>query len=265
MKKYVDVKPYKILSVKQKVLDNLPTGDETVQKKKFIKGLKKSSSKALLVLNPETKQLFTTTGIINHGNVYISFFPDPVLVFFSQAYDSYLKSKKIVSDFDNHIILNSNDIKIINSEIYNIYLSQRISAIIFLFTALEAFVNSVIPDEFIYKRKKDTESENLNKKDIERFVPVIEKIDCILSQQELVGIDFKQQYPTIYGNIKKIQRERNNLIHLKTSRDDKNVESFLSMFGKILNDDFEHIFISVEKFMNIVKPNFIEIKETSLT
>jgi len=100
-------------------------------------------------------------------------------------------------------------------------------SIVFAFTAIESFANEYIPDDFNYERNtKDDLIENMNKREIERKVPLSEKISNILPY--IFNIKFTKQ-KKIWHEYKKLEEIRDRIIHMKSqdrkssSRDKKTI------------------------------------------
>lgn len=95
------------------------------------------------------------------------------------------------------------------------YVERMIEAIVLAFTALEAFVNETIPEEYVYARhvKSDLILEAASKSTIERRVQIDEKLTAVLPEvlscQSPKGSRCWQGY-------KQLKQTRDRLIHMKS-------------------------------------------------
>lgn len=93
---------------------------------------------------------------------------------------------------------------------------QLISNTVFACTALEAFCNQVIPDEYIYVKKRQDKkcSESYTKDQIERFVTLDEKLSEVLPL--ITGSKFKKG-GSLWNDYYNMRRTRDRIIHVKSS------------------------------------------------
>jgi len=112
--------------------------------------------------------------------------------------DSSLKSEV---GFDSH------------SEAFD-YIERVMESIVMAFTALEAFVNEIIPDDYKYEayRKSETILELMNKEQIERFLSLDEKLSTILP--EVLSIKSPKGIRCWQG-YRKLKTVRDRVIHMK--------------------------------------------------
>jgi hypothetical protein len=96
------------------------------------------------------------------------------------------------------------------------YLERMSEAVILAFTALEAFVNETIPDDYQYARHARSQIilEVASKPAIERFTPIDEKLCVILPDVLKCGSPRQSRCWSAYKNLKQC---RDRLIHLKTA------------------------------------------------
>lgn len=99
------------------------------------------------------------------------------------------------------------------SESFN-YLERVMESVVMAHTALEAFVNEKIPDDFLYHthRKSPVILETMNKKEIERYLSLDEKLSDVLP--ECLGIASPKGTRCWEGFVK-LKRVRNRIIHMK--------------------------------------------------
>lgn len=96
------------------------------------------------------------------------------------------------------------------------FFELMLGQIIFSYSALEAFANIKIPDDFIYRSKRSDKKfiEEYDKDQAERYVSLDAKLDKILPQV------FKVKTPSgtkLWDNYQYLKKLRDRLIHLKSS------------------------------------------------
>lgn len=95
-------------------------------------------------------------------------------------------------------------------------LEERIASIIFSYTAIETYVNALIPDDYIYikVRSDGRNEERYNKEQIERFLPLKEKIQSIITviKDKTLPKDSK-----VWQDFLKLEQDRNRLVHVKSN------------------------------------------------
>lgn len=96
------------------------------------------------------------------------------------------------------------------------YLEHMLSATVLAFTAVEAFVNEVIPEEYVYPRQRRTQKilELTAKEDIERFVPLDEKLASVLPEVFACASPKGSRCWQEYQQLKGI---RDRIVHMKSN------------------------------------------------
>lgn len=116
--------------------------------------------------------------------------------------------------------------KIEHKDIYD-YFEHIQEMIVFTYTAIEAFANIAIPNDFTYERFNNRRiKEIMNKENIERWVPTSEKIEKIIP----LLLHVPPPPTEIMKNFKELELIRNDLIHPKTTSD-------LTLFKKLLHKE----------------------------
>lgn len=103
------------------------------------------------------------------------------------------------------------------------------TSLIFIYTAVEAFANIAIPEDFIHEKINNKKvKETWGKESIERWLPTTEKICDILPKILDVPVPKEE---TFWKNFKKLEQIRNNIIHQKTVMNESDVDSdYLQQF-----------------------------------
>tara|TARA_R110001583_G_scaffold126632_1_gene278272 strand:+ start:313 stop:1047 length:735 start_codon:yes stop_codon:yes gene_type:complete len=93
------------------------------------------------------------------------------------------------------------------------YLERVIESILLAFTALEAFINEHIPDDYIYVKKKgDGSFNNMDKAQIERFLSIDEKLSIVLpTLMDIPTPKGKKQWDSFIS----LKRIRDRVVHMK--------------------------------------------------
>ena len=96
------------------------------------------------------------------------------------------------------------------------YLERVIESIIMAFSGLEAFVNEMIPDDYLYEthRRSETIWERMDKAQIERYLSIGEKLEVVLPDA------LKTKSPKgrhFWGDFVKLRKIRDRIIHAKAA------------------------------------------------
>lgn len=177
--------------------------------------------------------------------------PDPTLIYFSSAQDNYRLSKKYRIELIPKIDVQSDISEEIVHDFYN-YFSSTCGSVIFLFTSLECFMNSLIKDDQFYKKEQNNRTEIYNKKQIEQYLSFDEKIKKVIPQ--LTGIDFLDSHPIVKQNINNLKEFRDSIIHTKSNKDEFTYDHIVK---KSFNFAYDKAIESVAKYMNGYRPNYV--------
>jgi len=202
--KIVKVKPFGVFKVTDQVIDTVEknTHPETDPKKTIkdvIKNIKQSGSGHFLAVVPDKKELFTFIPINENDQFFVSQFPDPIQLYFSLAFANYQFAKKTRY---NITFQKGQDraLNFVSEYLYNWHLQYKISTIIFLHSTVEAFINYLMPEEFVYKQEYEGEksdkflkqTKESNKEQTERYILFKEKLSGVVPQ--LTKIDFQKSH-----------------------------------------------------------------------
>lgn len=135
------------------------------------------------------------------------------------------------------------------------FLQKAIIIPIFLFTALEAFTNQLIPTNYIYKKSSSLlfwkSFKNMNKVEIERRMSTGDKLSIILTQ--LRNKQIKDTH--LWQKYRKLKDLRDELIHLKT-REQQSVVAYNELFKTLVDVDYQDLFDSTKKIMEFYIPDY---------
>lgn len=159
----------------------------------------------------------TLSGIIrlNRKRTLTIPIPNATALFLSAAAKSYLAAKELrdSAGFDKSLHA---EVSFGADGVVFDYLEHMMSAIVLAFTAIEAFVNTAIPENHIYARSRRSKTilEATSKEDIERFVSLDEKLASVLPEI------FKCPSPQssrCWQQYQQLKDVRDRIVHMKTS------------------------------------------------
>jgi hypothetical protein len=176
--------------------------------------------------------------------------PNPILIYFDSAYSHFKAITERRKTLLNHFKGVKMDEDYLN-DLYGFYGSVN-GFIILLFTAIEAFINHNIPEEYKYVVQSDRKTEIYNKNQI-MLLPFKEKMGPIL--KEIFKKDFGHSYKLKYQHIINLKEMRDNIVHLKPEKGTNTPYAYL--FKKGLTFKFESTIDAVMDFINFYKPGYI--------
>lgn len=210
------------------------------------------------------KRVVRSRPIKLENNRYVSAFPNPVHIFLSIAVEHHNLSEDIKREnFPKCGKKYGEDLYLLDIEengthtCHNNYIKYRSSSIVMLVSSIEAFLNHIIPNDFIYKTERKGKPVNFDKIAIES--PKIwfsEKLQKVIPQYlETIGV--KANFDVEFKSILELYNNRKNIIHLKTNAED-DLKAYFDEIDQMLDLDIKKSIDSVICFMNKVKPKFVE-------
>lgn len=205
----------------------------------------------------EALLVFETNKVVKAFNVNLSgkcFFipePDPVLIYFNNSYVNYKDIQSVKSKVFK--VLDTKLTEEIANHLYH-YFGLTTGFVIFLFTAIEAFINRQIPDAYIYKKSTARNTEIYNKDQIQRYLSFDDKLKNIL--KETSSKDFAAHYPIKYQHIINLKEFRDSIVHTKANASGQTQFDYL--YKKALSFKYEETMAATRDFMNYYEPNYIE-------
>lgn len=177
--------------------------------------------------------------------------PDPTLVYFNNAQLSLAQisaqRKKLLEKLNNSLTLSEPAIH----EIYN-YHGLISGFVIFLFTAIESFINQMIPDDYIYTDVQKHKTIIYNKTQLQEHVDFKTKITKVLA--EITNKDFFRKSTPTNQQIWSLKKFRDDIIHTKQEED---LLRYQSIIKRSINYDYNKSLTSVAKLMNFYKDGYI--------
>ncbi len=170
--------------------------------------------------------------------------PDPVLVYFHSAYLNY----RLIDEKKNVILKNlltSNVGEPMINELYE-YFGLTSGFVIFLFTALEAFMNRCIPKDFVYIKPEKKYTITYDKRQIEEYLSFDEKIKTVLPKAK--EKNFIKQFPLKWNHIVNLKEFRDSIVHTKASKEGSSPYDYI--YKKALDFKYEESINAVKDFCN---------------
>jgi hypothetical protein len=202
----------------------------------------------------QTDQGFTYGGFLHNlsGSYVIIPVPDPTLVYFhnAQRHLSLIREQKEVLWSK----LKSAPEKLSEPALNEIYNFHAVSSgqIIFLFTAIESFVNQMIDDSYVYKIDTGKKTESYSKEQIQNYVAFKDKITTILTQNTQKNFFGKTSSAT--ERIWQLKKIRDRIIHTKQ---ESHLLRYNELMRSLFNFKYEETLEAVATFMNFYRPNYI--------
>lgn len=222
-------------------------GKENIKSK-----IKIPSNKAVLMQTEEGKGILAFQ-YNRSGTLYIIPEPDPILIYFHNA-QSVLKRIQETKDslFECYKGEKSFTSKIGHS-LYHFYGTSS-AFVIFLFTAIEAFINHSIPDGFEYSQKSKKNTIVYNKDQIQKEIRFDEKLKKILP--EVYGKSFHDQNQTKQSHIDKLRNFRDDIVHTKTVKGDQT--QYAEIFKTAFDFNYETTLHTVRDLFNFYRKGYVE-------
>lgn len=255
----IKIPPYPNLRIDETAYENVT--DKAV----VANDSKPLSNKLLMFAEYKTgeKRLLHSHPVKHNQNTYFSVFPNPVHLFLSSAIENYEFSEQIkATNFPKCGKKAGENLYALDAEengthsCYNSFLRNRCSSIIMLVSSLEAFLNHIIPNDFVYQRITKKGTANFDKIKIESSaINFKEKLDQVIKQyleSKKYNVSLNEEIQIISG----LNRIRNSIIHLKTNAEN-DISVYFDDIDIMLSFDLENGIQTVINYMNKVKQDFV--------
>jgi hypothetical protein len=183
--------------------------------------------------------------------------PDPVLVYFHSAYLNFRHIEERKREILK-AILQTHMPEAMANGLYE-YFNLTSGFVIFLFTAMEAFINRTVPRDYVYKKPTGKNTEHYTKKQIEEFIGFKDKMTIILP--EVTKKSFQTKYPMKYQHIINLKEYRDSIVHTKSAEDGRSTFEYL--YKRALDFKYEETISAVKDFCNFYEPDGNLIVECS--
>lgn len=228
-----------------------------------------NSNQLVLITEFKTgeRRVIRCRSIRHKSNLYVSSFPNPVHLFLSLAIEHYNNSENIKeNNFQKCGKKFGDDMYLLDfeeegtHECYNHYVKYRASSIIMLVSAIEAFLNHIIPNDFIYNTIRDSKQIQLNKTQIESTkVWFSDKLTNVIPQC-INNINFWDNLANEKDLILALYGHRKSIIHLKTNAED-DLTRYFDVIDKMLDFDISDSIDATIRFMNAASDKFVEFEK----
>lgn len=212
------------------------------------------SKKGELYLQTTNDQLLK---VFSYKKTAIIPIPDLTLAYFDMAYylNKTLRDKFQTDLFrKTNLEINSGRIdEIAINEIYHFYGSAS-GCVIMLHTALESFINFILPDDKEYKKVLSNKTECYSKEQIQKSINFDEKLKTVLPYFHHNKNYFLKETPNTQ-HIRNLKELRDDIVHTKSEREFKTQEKLIK---KLLDFKYEETFNAVKSFMNFYKKDYVE-------
>lgn len=231
----------------------LPQSFQKVDLKKVDQKILKNTSKDnFVILTTETNEKIFSFIYNDNGQNCMIPVPDFSLVNYNFAYTLNIERKehrkKLIKNLSN--LTTPNEVS--NTFAYN-YHGCASSCIICLFTAIECFVNDIIPENFKYEIANEKKTEIYNKKQIQIAIPLMEKLTKVLPKA--LNKNFFLNHTPTNAHIYNLKDLRNEIVHTKSDRTGRNNVEILK---RLLNFKYDETLEATFKLFNFYKEGFIE-------
>ena len=157
----------------------------------------------------------TTVGQVSYlkGSLWLGI-PNATAMFLNLSHELYENAREIFKSLPLKREKRRTQSLDSDKEIFD-YFEKLFGSIVFAFTAIESFANEYIPNNYVYDREKsDGSKESLDKSQIERRLPLNEKLLNILP--DIFNVQFSKQ-KKIWHEYKKLENRRDRIIHMKNT------------------------------------------------
>jgi hypothetical protein len=186
---------------------------------------------------------------LNENDPLLFVEPEPSILYYS---NSMKKLDEIIMLRQN--IFNSKSVqnfKIVDDLLFSDFFLLAFDFVMNLFAAIEAFNNSVVPEDFTFREKK----EFFDRKKIQRHASFDLKTKKIIPKifNKSFVVDFNKKHEIIIA----LKDIRDSLIHTKNFSDNW-AASYRDIYKKLLAFDFIDSLTSTKDYMNYYKPDWIK-------
>ncbi len=183
------------------------------------------------------------------GKNYVVPIPDPTLIYFHSAQIGLTRIEDEKNKLIQKLEIKSGLSEAVIFELYN-YFTLTSGFVIYLFTAIESFINKSIPKDYIFNRKLNNRTELYNLSQIQEHIDFKTKITTILT--EITGKDFfKKQDAHRIWNLKEF---RDQIVHTKKGETEI---AYDSLVKRTLNFKYRDTLKTTADFMNYYEKDYI--------
>ena len=183
--------------------------------------------------------------------------PNPIVIYFETGRHYYKYTQATREALFKELDKEDWNVYEVQTRIYKFYATGS-SCVTFLFTALEAFINKLIPHDYTYSKVINGETELYDQVKIQRHLSFHEKVKSVLPDiPELKNKAFHIQHGHKFDNIKKLKNFRDEIMHTKLINK-TSLLFYRDLFTTALNFNYETAIYAARDFINYYEPNLIE-------
>ena len=186
----------------------------------------------------------------NNGMACIIPLANPVLIYFNLAQSDlrkiYSLKKELLDLFKNDTIVKEDSL-----QLFYAFFGIASAFVVMLVTSMEAFVNSKIDKNFLYRKKDGNKCiKEYDDEQTQRWILFEEKIIEILNKK--TNKNFAKKYPLRQRQIDELIKLRNEVVHTKI---DDTYNYYECLYTKMLRFKFNETITAVRDFINYYDEN----------
>ncbi len=213
--------------------------------------LKKAENNSNIIIETtENEKIYAC--IYNHNGKRLTVpMPDFTLVYYDFAYGLNILRKSTKNEIFDKLSSIETFSELSHTIIYNFY-GYSSSCIINLFTAIESFINSLLPGDKKFERILNNKTEIFNREQIQEQLSFYVKLKEVLPQ--FYGKNFFKQSTQATTHINNLKELRDKIIHTKSDNIGK-VQS--DLFKSLMRFKYDETFLAVKTLINFYKEDYI--------
>jgi len=228
---------------------NLTSIDINEVDQKFLK--KKAKDNFAILTTDNGEKLFSFIYNDNGKHCMIPV-PDFSLVNYNFAYSLNIHRKEHRKKLVQNLAELTTPNEVSNTYAYD-YQGTASSCIICLFTAIECFVNDMIPEKYEYKIINERKTEIYDKKQIQFSISFMDKLTKVLP--DALGKNFFSNQNPTNVHIYNLRDLRNDIVHTKS---DTTGQNNVDILKRLLNFKYDETLVATFKLFNFYREGFIE-------
>lgn len=222
-----------------------------VEKENFANIPKKVSGDTRIFAHFDNDKIIECFSLQKNGNTYFVPEPDPILIYFNNAYFCYKAIKEQEKELFKKLEV-SNLNEGVAGQLYT-HFGNCMGFVTALFTSMETFINSQIPQSYSYKIEQNNRTEIYNYDQIQRYVSFDDKWKKIIP--EITKKDFAVNFPLKHQHLVNLKEFRNMIIHTKAINEGSTPYNYL--FKKAFTFKYEDALFTVRDYINFYKEDYI--------
>lgn len=180
--------------------------------------------------------------------------PHPVVIYFNGA-QSYYKHLSNSKEKLFRELTSSDPNAYTQLDAYYSYFSHVTLYTTFLYNALEAFINHIIPAQYVYMKQSAKSTESFTQEQIQRYIQFQEKVKSVIPS--ITGKSFHVAHGHQFDLLLKLKSCRDEIVHTKKFSDSRPTP-YKKLFTLALDFDYEASIHAVKDYINFYEPDLIE-------